>query len=304
MHLVVVLNWHGRDDTVVCVRSIVDGDRGTEVLVVDNGSFDGTLGEFAGIDRVHTLQLPRNVGFSGGMNRGIEWALDAGADIVTVLNNDTVIPAGALEHLAGFAAGPVAVSPTVMYRDDPEHVWFGGGTLDMPDGYPHHTPVEELGACADGLRPTQLLAGCCITASASTWRTAGLFDERYFLNFEDSEWSLRARARGIRLAVACDVRILHAVSASFVGAASTLGSYYFLRNGLLFSRVAGAGFRARLRFIRRFGFGGLRHAALRDRGRALLVVGWAASAYALRRFGEAPPALRRLARRWNRQPTV
>lgn len=304
MHVVVVLNWHGREDTIDCVRSIVAGDDSTLVLVVDNGSFDGALAQVSGLARTHTLQLPRNVGFSGGMNRGIEWALAHGADVVTILNNDTVVPSGALERLAVLAGGRIAVSPTVMYRSEPDRIWFGAGAVDMPDGYPHHLPAADLAPCRDGVRPTDLLAGCCITASAHTWETVGLFDERFFLNFEDSEWSLRARDHGIQLVVACDVTILHAVSASFTGAAATLGSFYYLRNGLLFARIAGAGRRARLRFLRRFGLRGMRRGTVRERSRVMLVLAWAVSAYALHRFGEAPSGLRRRAQAWSRQPTV
>ncbi|WP_194397270.1 glycosyltransferase family 2 protein [Microbacterium atlanticum] len=304
MHVAIVLNWHGRADTLECVRSILDGDADTEVLVVDNGSFDGVVETLAGTPRVSTLQLLRNLGFSGGMNRGIEWALGHGADTITILNNDTVVPPGALPRLASLAADAIAVSPTVFYRDDPGRIWFGGGTLDMPDGYPHHTAQADLASCVNGVRVTDVLAGCCITASAPTWRAVGLFDERFFLNFEDSEWSLRARSRGIRLLVACDVRILHAVSASFTGAAATLGSFYFLRNGLLFSKLAGAGPAARVRFLRRFGLAGLRRRSWRGRSRGLVVAGWAAACYLTRRFGEAPGALRRRVTRWASQPTV
>lgn len=301
-HVVVVLNWHGRDDTLECVRSLRESDAALRVLVVDNGSFDGVLDELAALDRVDTMQLPRNLGFSGGMNRGIERALAMGAGTVTILNNDTIVPPGAMTRLAELATGPVAVSPTVMYRDEPDRVWFAAGTLDMPEGYPHHASIAELAPCVDGVRSTQLLAGCCITASAATWRRAGLFDERFFLNFEDSEWSLRAQSRGVRLLVACDIRILHAVSASFTGAAGTLGSFYFQRNGLLFSKIAGAGFAARVRFVRRFGLAGLRRRSWRERARSLLVSGWAVGGYASRRFGEAPAVLRRQAARWNSQP--
>jgi GT2 family glycosyltransferase len=302
MHLVVVLNWHGRDDTVACVRSILAGDADTRVLLVDNGSFDGALAAFDDTDRVQALQLPRNLGFSGGMNRGIERAIAEGAEVVTILNNDTVVPSGAMAQLAALAEGPVALSPTVMYRDEPERVWFAGGTLDMPDGYPHHTALDELTPCADGLRETELLAGCCITASVEIWQRAGLFDERFFLNFEDSEWSLRARGSGIRLLVACDVRIQHAVSASFTGAAATLGAFYYLRNGLLFSKITGTTTAARLRFLRRFGLRGLRHSSWQDRRRALVIGVSAACAYLFGRFGEAPAGVRRKAERWIGSP--
>jgi len=297
-HVVVVLNWFGHDHTMECVDSLLSGSPDVTVLVVDNGSFDGVLEALSGRARLETLQLPENTGFTGGMNRGVARALEEGAHTITILNNDTIVPPGAMRSLRLLAGGHRAVSPTVMYRDDPEEVWFAGGSLDMPDGYPHHSRAEELGACVDGLRTTELLAGCCITASADVWRSVGLLDDRFFLNFEDSEWSLRAREKGIELAVACDVHILHAVSASFRGDAATLGSYYFLRNGLLFSRLAGAGPRARARFLRRFGLAGKRRASTREKWRSLVIMTWAACAYLLGRYGEAPPALRELVRRW------
>lgn len=303
-HVVVVLNWHGRSDTLACVASLLESDPEISVLVVDNGSFDGTIEELRGVDRVRTLQLARNHGFAGGMNRGLESALEADAAMITILNNDTLVPSGALGELAALARDSVAVSPTIMYRDQPDRVWFAGGTLDMPDAYPHHSSPEELEACDQGARSTTLLAGCCITASAATWRTVGLFDERFFLNFEDSEWSVRARRRGVELLVACEITILHAVSASFRGSAATLGGFYFQRNGLLFSKLIGADLPARVRFVRRFGLGRFRSLTWKERRRRLVVTAWAVGCYATRRFGEAPRGLSRRAARWSGQSTV
>ena len=300
LHTVVVLNWHGRSDTLECVESLVAGSPDVSILIVDNGSFDGTLDAAASRwPSVATLQLPENLGFSGGMNRGIEQALDHGADVVTVLNNDTIVPAGTMRILGDAVSDHVVVSPEVLYRAAPDEIWFGGGTLDADDAFPHHTPPDELEPCREGLRFTPLLAGCCITATRGAWRRAGLFDERFFLSFEDSEWSVRARTRGIRLAVVCDARILHSVSASFTGAAATLGTFYYVRNGLLFNRSVGGGVASKLRFIRRATSGSLGDRTPRAVIRALVVVGWAVAAHAIRRYGAAPKAMQRLAARWN-----
>ncbi len=299
-HVVVVLNWRGISDTLDCVASLAEGSPEVQVLVVDNGSFDGA------IERVHqdfpaaaTLQLERNLGFSGGMNRGIRHAIDElHATHVTILNNDTIIPRGVMASLVAAAGEQRVVSPEVRWRDDPERIWFAGGSLDARDGYPHHTPSDELTPCVGGIRRSALLAGCCLTAHTSVWEHVGLFDERFFLNFEDSEWSLRASARGVELIVACGVVIYHSVSASFRGAAATLGSYYFLRNGLLFTRLVGAGPLARVRFVRRFGLGGMRGMPARERRQALIVLAWAVGTYVIARFGEAPPRLQATIERW------
>jgi len=297
-HVVVVLNWFGRDDTLACVDSLRAGSPEADVLVVDNGSFDGAVEALSGRERVHTLQLERNLGFAGGMNRGLEWALERGAATITVLNNDTVIPDGAMLRLQERSSGSVAVSPTVLYRDRPDEVWFGGGAVDMPAAYPHHVAVADLEPCVDGARPSEILAGCCITASRETWQRTGLFDERFFLNFEDSEWSLRARAKGVSLVVACDTVILHAVSASFRRSAESLGGYYFVRNGLLFSRIAGGSRLQRLYFLRRFTLGGIRQLTWTERGRRLVISAASIGAYLFHGWGEAPQWLQRRTRRW------
>lgn len=232
----VVLNYHGRDDTMRCVRSLLTGTSAERILVVDNGSFDGVLEEIAQRwPTVSILQTGVNLGFSGGMNAGLSWALERDAETITVLNNDTVVPAGAVSTLARVAREGAAVSPVVHYMEGGD-VWFGGGTVDSATALARHLTDEEIQQVFDSVpfRPVDTLAGCCITASAATWRRVGGFDERFFLIFEDSDWSLRARSLGIPLMVDASVHIHHRVSASFTGAYALLGTYYYTRNGLLF----------------------------------------------------------------------
>jgi len=305
--VVVVLNFNGRDDTLRCVASIVDHTGDHHVLVVDNGSHDDVL---ASVERrwpeVSTLQLPRNLGFSGGMNRGLDWARRAGADVVTVLNNDTVVPQGALDVLVARAAGAaVAVSPVVRYRGT-QRTWFAGGGVDPADALPRHLDDDEVAAlrAVDPDRPyrTQLLAGCCITAATATWTTVGAFDERFFLNFEDSEWSLRAERSGIALEVVPEATIEHSVSASFTGAYSYLGGYYYARNSLLYARLAGTGLRTTARMFRHRVLRAPWHAA-RDEGvregarRSVLVLA-AVVSHGARRYGRAPRWVENAASRW------
>lgn len=308
--LVVVLSFHGADDTLACVDSVLRGSPGHDVLVIDNGSFDGVLekvgAEWPGI---LTMQTGTNRGYSGGMNAGLAHGLRSGYDVVTVLNNDTLVETGALDELVAVAAGgATAVSPRVLYQDDPGRAWFEGGRLDPVDGLPRHmTPQEaaEAGRQVEG-EPyaVDLLAGCCVTASAATWRHVGLFDDRYFLNFEDSDWSMRARRSGVTLRVVPRSRVRHGVSRSFTGAYAYLGTYYYLRNLLLFARTWLPP-RQRRRLLRTR----VLPAPVRDHrergltaglrtGRILVAV---AGAQVRRRYGPAPSRLEQRARRWSRR---
>ena len=307
-HAVVVLNYYGKEDTLACLESLLLSDpEGQHVIVVDNGSHDGTLQSIRlRWPAVETLQLPTNLGFAGGMNAGIKAALRQHPATVTVLNNDTLLPPGAVPRLGLTAVEHrAAVSPAIFYAAEPNRLWFAGGTIDSDTFLPRHLSPTEVSERAESLRvplmTTEVLAGCCVTAPTDVWLRVGGFDERYFLNFEDSDWSLRARAAGVPLLVALDVKILHRVSASFTGAYSFLGLYYYTRNGLLVRRGRDASPVHIARFMRRHVLPAVarplrRHEmdqALRNAG---MVVG-AVSNHACRKYGRAPRLIEWIASR-------
>jgi len=307
-HVVVVLSYYGREDTLSCVESILSGDTSIHPLVVDNGSCDGVVEAAAARfgDQISTLQLATNTGFTGGMNSGLHWALERGADVITVLNNDTTCRPGALTRLAETATRHhAAVTPEIRYRSDTNAVWFAGGTIDPATGLARHLGDGELAPPdAQGLRPTDVLTGCSVTAQSAVWRRVGQFDDRYFLNFEDSDWSVRARAARVPLIVDTAAVIEHQVAASFAGAYSYLGLYFYVRNGITFVRErSGGGPLTAARFVRhhvvprvrpRVTTGGLRAAC-----RRAVVVMYAARDLALRRWGPAPRSLQLRATKWS-----
>ncbi len=310
---VVILSWHGREDTLRCVRSVLaDGLAPAQVLVVDNGSGDGlgdALRELA--PEVRFRQTGANLGFTGGMNHGIRACLAEGARHVCVLNNDTEVTPGMFAALVRHAAPGTAVSPEVRYLDEPETVWFGGGAVEADRGWPRHLTPAELArddAADPGrvLRESATLAGCCVLAPAATWRQVGLFDPAYFLLFEDADWSARARARGVRLVVARDAVLLHAVSASFTGPSHLLSSYYYARNAMRYTRTRVTRRPTpRLRFVRdqlaRPALRRVRSGAVRDGALEALFTGAGLVADAVRLYGPAPAAVLRCAR-WAARP--
>lgn len=308
-HVVIVLSYYGADDTMNCVASLVDGNSDAHVVVIDNGSFDGVVDRVRSRwPQVEIIQNPRNLGFAGGMNVGIRHAMCAGAQTITVLNNDTVVADGVTARLAAIAADGVAVSPEIRYLADPEQVWFAGGVLDVETSLARHLSEQEISEIPPdpyGLRRCEILAGCCVTASRETWDRVGLFDERYFLNFEDSDWSLRAEAAGVRLVVDTTVCVQHKVSASFHGAYTYLGLYFYTRNGLMFGYDHGRGVRTAtsLRYVRRHVLPALKpvHQSgdVREIFRKSVMIGCAIADHLRRRYGPAPRFLEDLAGRWS-----
>lgn len=233
---VVVLNWNGVDDTLACLSSLRESSVVPYSVVVDNGSSDDSVERIRASGLAdELLETGANLGYAGGNNVGVERALAAGAAVIAVLNNDTVVHRNAfaslLEQLPPSELR--AVSPDVRYLDRPEESWFAGGTIER--GWTRHLQAGEL-VGAGPLRPSEWLSGCCIVARREVWETVGLFDERFFVFFEDSDWSMRAIRQDVELYVAPESVIEHRVSRTFAGSApfSLLGGYYFVRNGLRF----------------------------------------------------------------------
>jgi GT2 family glycosyltransferase len=233
---VVVLNWNNAEDTLACLHSLCRSTVRADAIVVDNGSTDGSLQRIKDSGLAHqVVQTGQNLGYAGGNNMGLRRALTSGYEYVVVLNNDTVVSPGMLAQLMTHLddlGDRAALTPRILYHGE-SRPWFAGGVIDR--GWPRHLRPEELPAQRPTLADTEIITGCCIAAKASVWRQVGLFDERYFLIFEDSDWSMRARRRGVRLIVVNDATLEHRVSRSFrPGATALLGTFYYVRNGLRF----------------------------------------------------------------------
>lgn len=236
---VVVLNWNGRDDTLACLdslRSVAHGN--IHVLVVDNGSQDDSV---AAIHSIHpelrVIETKCNLGYAGGNNVGIERAMEDGADFLLVLNNDTICAPDVVDRLLAAAARhPHAgmFCPRMLYMDDPQRVWFDGahwrsGALTF--GFPgKDRPEAELDTDD---HDTDYACGAALFVRAQVVREVGMFDERYFLVWEESDWCYRARRAGWSSMVVPSARIWHKVGASFGSEESPLRTYFSARNKLV-----------------------------------------------------------------------
>jgi GT2 family glycosyltransferase len=214
----IVLNWCGHDDTVACLRSLLASDYpALTVLLVDNGSSDGSGAALnAAFPELAYLQTGANLGYTGGNNRGLRWALEHGCDYALVLNNDTVLEPAAVRHLVEAAEGHEragAVAPKILYADAPERIWFGGGRLNRTRGVGLHRFQGDRDENPQGgaVEEVTFLTGCCLLLPADVLREVGGFDEDYFAYVEDVDLSIRLREHGYSLLYQPAARIQHRV---------------------------------------------------------------------------------------------
>lgn len=230
---VIVLNWNGWRDTLVCLESLTRLDYSdAELIVVDNGSTDESVARIReAYPSVRLIEAGANLGFSGGCNLGIRDALGRGFQYVWLLNNDAKADPHALSalvHTAESNPRTGAVASIIYHMDRPDTVEFwGGGYVNLWNG---RLRIPKA--------PAQLncLFGCSLLLSAPALRDAGLLNERFFLYWEDTDLSLRIRSAGYRLAVAPDSRIWHRGSAS-AGTNSPSQALHYHRSATLFYRL-------------------------------------------------------------------
>lgn len=239
---IVVLNWNGKDDTLECLASLNQLDYPNyEVVVVDNGSTDDSVEAISKqYPDVTLLQTRANLGYAGGNNVGIRWAMEHGADFVLILNNDTIIDPNLLSALVEAARiVPEAgiYGSKIYFYDRPEILWFAGGRwLTDAVRLEHVGYGQKDGPEFVDYRECDYVTGCALFARAEVFRKIGLLDESFFLTYEETDWCYRARDKGYRCLVVPQAKLWHKVSSSFGGSTSPLVTYFMTRNKLLWAK--------------------------------------------------------------------
>jgi GT2 family glycosyltransferase len=229
----VLLNWNGWRDTVACLQSLLGSDYpNCSVIVVDNGSTDDSVSKIREAHPwVEILETHINLGFSGGNNYGIRLALDRHVKFVWLLNNDTIIHKHSLRELVAFAEeNPLVgeIGSVLYYADQPDKVQaWGGGHINLWVGTSHHfhEPVSS--------NKLDFVTAASVLIPSIVFRQVGLLDEKYFMYWEDTDFSYRVRAAGWKLGVASSATLLHKENAS-TGRKSPRMDRYISASGIRF----------------------------------------------------------------------
>ena len=217
---VVTLNWNLADETIASVQSVLAAGISRErTIIVDNGSSDRSTEAFAETfgPTLPLIRNKENLGFGGGMNKGIERALEQGATSVLILNNDTTIdqamPA-TLMRASESLNSPGILGPAIYYFDHPDRIWKLGDiryrSLPMPLSVRLHTRDMVTAP------PFQVdyVTGCGMLVRREVFEQVGLFDARYFMYFEDADFCRRARDAGFAAWCVPQAKMWHKISAT------------------------------------------------------------------------------------------
>ena len=239
---IIILNWNGYKDTCELLDSLKKIiSPAFNILVVDNNSIGNDVEKL--VNRygslINTIKAENNLGFAGGNNLGIKKALKDSTDYIVLINNDTIVELNFLESMlrvfdenqkVGIAA------PQINYFSESNKIWSVGGRISRikGSGFAYSDKIENESINESGYR--DFVSGCCMMIKKEVFETIGLFDEKFFLYVEDTDFCYRTIKAGFKIFVSTQSKVYHKIGSSTGGKLEQLPIYYVTRNRLYFAK--------------------------------------------------------------------
>ncbi len=253
---ILVLNFNGSDSTIELFSSLkklkIPKGAIIENIIVDNGSEEKHVEKIKSfLPKVILLETHKNLGFAGGNNFGIKYAIEKGADFIVVLNNDTRVGSNLVKNLyETFKTDEkiAGVLPKIYFEKGYEFhkkrykdtdlgkvIWYAGGVMDWDNLIGHNRGVDEVDKGQyNKQEEIELATGCCFMLKAAVIKEVGMFNDKYFLYYEDADLTERIKNAGYKIIYEPSAFMWHKNAESSGGSGSLLQDYYITRNRMLF----------------------------------------------------------------------
>jgi GT2 family glycosyltransferase len=241
---IIVLSYNAFEDISLCIDSLTKCTYpNLEILIVDNCSTDGTKERLnKKYPQLNIISSGYNGGYAAGMNYGAKYALEKNAEYILVLNQDTEVTPGFLQPMVDAMERDSQigiVSPKVGYTDAKDIIYCAGGILNKwkcvaECGF-QGKPFNEY---ANNDRYLDDAEGCGFLVRAEVFRNVGFLNEKFFMYFEDIEFSSRVLTKYKILYCSSSVIYHKSGGGKSWRAHSPIYSYYFNRNRLYYYKNA------------------------------------------------------------------
>lgn len=238
---ILIINWNGREDTLECIRSLQEQDYpACEIIVVDNGSTDGSADAFRAVDPpVVLIETGKNLGFAGGINLGVRYAMEHEIPYTLIYNNDTIADSRMVSSLVEVLESDQSVGIVTGKVYDyyiPDRLLVVGKKINFSTGQMFNEGYSETDQGQhDEVREYSYIDGVFWLSRTEVFEKVGFFDTGYFYQFEEVDFCARANPH-YRILYTPDAKIWHKGGRSVGGRKSPTEVYYFARNKFIFMR--------------------------------------------------------------------
>ena len=167
------------------------------LYIIDNASEDATQSilKKEHDSRLQIINNSSNFGVAKANNQGIKRAIADDCDQILIINNDVEFETTLIEKLLQLQdeRSCSLVTPKMMYYDNPTHIWYAGSWFIKKKGYlPLHRGMKELDEGQfDEIIEVEYAPTCCLLARKEVFQDIGMMDEKYFVYFDDTDFSYR-----------------------------------------------------------------------------------------------------------------
>lgn len=220
--VIIVLNWNCAPDTIRCLDSLLaQGDKLSDIVLVDNNSSDDSIVKLENYIESHKLSIhfirnETNSGYSGGTNVGLLYAIEQGYEYIGTLNPDAIADKNWVSSLINELGGSpdIGIATGILARNDKKLIDTTGEQYSIwgiPSPRGRDTLLENAPSKSEYVFGS---TGGGFIARAEMFRDIGLFDEKFFMYFEDVDLSFRAQLAGHKVRYTPAAIAYHKLSAS------------------------------------------------------------------------------------------
>ncbi len=251
--IAIILNYMRPDDTIDCIDSLKKSSYSPlQLIVVDNASTDDSVMRIRAVyPDIKILQSENNLGYAGGMNLGIRYAVKFSPEYLLIVNSDTIADSGYVSKLVNALSQrtrAAAASGTIYYYPDTTKIWYAGGELKYwrASGFTNRSYPHVNNTGSQDIQDVTFISGCAFLLRVSAIHAIGLFDERFFMYLEDTEMCSRLAYNNFEMIYVPEAILFHKVNHE---GNLPFPLYFSVRNRLLFLKLAAKGFPKLFGFI-------------------------------------------------------
>lgn len=235
---ILVLNYNGAKDTIECINSLQKiSYNNYKIVIIDNKSTDNSLCELEQFNSSCIfIKSEENLGYAGGNNLGIKYAMESKADYILILNNDTIVEKDFLSNIINSCEKDnVSVASPKVYFYDNKRINAFGASKDFLERVKNIGENKVDGVDYENDIYVKYIMGCCMLIKTDVIEDVGMFDDKFFMYLEETDLCERINKK-YKIKVCASSKIYHKCGASTKSSSKInyFTEYYFRRNLLYF----------------------------------------------------------------------